>query len=96
MTAYFILTHEATTNADELALYRKEVIATFEGHPITFHVVNGTHEVLEGEPIEGVVIASFPTVTDARAWYDSPAYQAVAKHRWAGARFKVVLVEGVD
>ena len=36
----------------------------------------------------------FPTTAAARAWYDSPAYKAAAEHRFKGAIFRVVLVEG--
>jgi uncharacterized protein (DUF1330 family) len=37
----------------------------------------------------------FPTTTAAREWYDSPAYQTVAQHRFKGAIYRAVLVEGV-
>ncbi|MFI8523085.1 DUF1330 domain-containing protein [Promicromonospora sukumoe] len=36
----------------------------------------------------------FPTAAAARAWYESPAYQAAAEHRFKGAIFRVVPVEG--
>jgi len=42
-----------------------------------------------------VVIVEFPSTADARAWYDSPAYQEVVQHRFKGARYRAVLVEGV-
>ncbi len=35
---------------------------------------------------------SFPT---GRAWYDSPAYQAAAKHRLAGSMSRAFFIEGV-
>jgi uncharacterized protein (DUF1330 family) len=37
----------------------------------------------------------FPTTTAAREWYDGPAYQAIVQHRFKGATYRAVLVEGV-
>jgi len=54
------------------------------------------HEVLEGDPIEGIVIAKFPNVKAAKDWYYSEAYQRVAKHRKDGAIYHGLIVEGVS
>jgi uncharacterized protein (DUF1330 family) len=35
------------------------------------------------------------TLEDARAWYDSPAYQEVAQHRFREAIYRGLIVEGV-
>ena len=51
--------------------------------------------MLEGPDVEGVVIVSFPTFEEARAWYDSPAYRAARAHRFKGADYRGVIVEGV-
>jgi uncharacterized protein (DUF1330 family) len=45
--------------------------------------------------VEGVVVAEFPSVEEARSWYDSPAYQEAAQHRFRGAVYRGVIVEGV-
>ena len=42
-----------------------------------------------------MVIISFPSVKEAKAWYDSPAYREVRKHRFLGADYSAVIVEGV-
>jgi uncharacterized protein (DUF1330 family) len=42
-----------------------------------------------------VVVAEFPSVEEACAWYDSPAYQEAAQHRFRGAVYRGVIVEGV-
>src|ERR1700759_1667840 len=68
---------------------------TFKGHPVKVLASYGPQQVLEGDAPEGVVIVEFPSTADARAWYDSPAYQEVAQHRFKGARYRAVLVEGV-
>ena len=49
---------------------------------------------LEGPEVEGVVIAEFPSTEAARAWYDSPAYQAAANDRRRGAVYRGLIVEG--
>lgn len=95
MPAYAVFTRETTTNAAELEAYMQKVGPTLEGHPVTLRAVYGQHEVLEGPPVEGVVILEFPTFSDAKKWYDSPLYQAVAKHRFNGSTSRAVIVEGV-
>ena len=64
-------------------------------HPIEVLVADGKHEVLEGDPIEGMVIAKFPSVKAAKDWYYREAYQNVAKHRKQGAIYHGLVVEGV-
>ena len=53
------------------------------------------HEVLKGDATEGVVIAEFPSIEAAKAWYDSPAYKAVREHRFKGAIYRDSFVQGV-
>ena len=95
MATYMIFTRESTSSAEELATYSAKVPPTLAGRPMTPHVVYGKHEVLEGPPIEGVVVLEFPTAADAKAWYDSPAYGEAREHRFKGAEYRVVMVEGV-
>lgn len=95
MAAYLIFTRNKTTDAAELATYSGLAGATMAGHAVTPHVVYGPHEVLEGPDVEGVVVVSFPTKEEARAWYDSPGYTAARQHRFKGADYSVVLVQGL-
>jgi uncharacterized protein (DUF1330 family) len=37
----------------------------------------------------------FPTVEDARAWYENPAYQAALPHRKKAADFRAIIVQGM-
>ena len=57
--------------------------------------VYGAIEALEGTPPDGVVLLQFPTVEDAKAWYNSPAYQAAIPHRHKGADWRAFIVEGL-
>ena len=95
MVAYAIFTRERTTDQSEMDTYAGLAGAAGAGHPMTPLVLYGAFEMLEGAPIEGAVVLQFPTMADARAWYDSPAYQAAAQHRHAGADYRVFLIEGV-
>ncbi len=59
-------------------------------------VVYGDIETLEGEAPDGVVLLRFPTAEDARAWYESPGYQAALPHRLRAADYRAVIVEGLQ
>lgn len=96
MTAYAIFTLESVTDQAELDLYQAQVVAAGKGHPLTPLAVYGDLQVLEGDDFKGAVIVSFPSVAEARAWYDDPVYQAVAVHRKAGAKYRVFIIEGVE
>ncbi|WP_231732892.1 MULTISPECIES: DUF1330 domain-containing protein [unclassified Sphingopyxis] len=95
MEAFVVFTREDTTDVDELAAYSARVGPSFDGHDVTFLAAYGEMENLEGPPIEGAVILRFPTMQAAHDWYHSPAYQAVAQHRFAGARYRGFIVEGL-
>jgi uncharacterized protein (DUF1330 family) len=51
--------------------------------------------VLEGADTEDVLILEFPNVEAAKSWYDSPAYRKVREHRFNGAQYRAILVQGV-
>jgi uncharacterized protein (DUF1330 family) len=108
MSAYIVFTRTKTLDEKELETYWAGIRATLKGgsgsvlshylkgHPIEVLVAYGKHEVLEGDPVEGIVIAKFPTVKAAKDWYYGEAYQSVAKHRQKGAIYQGLIVEGVN
>ncbi|WP_321960570.1 DUF1330 domain-containing protein [Paraburkholderia sp. J7] len=96
MSAYVVLTLDETTDQTQLDEYARLAPAAAEGRDISFLALYGRHEVLEGPSIEGAVILKFPTVDEAKEWYDSPAYQNAAAHRHAGAKYRAFIVEGLD
>lgn len=57
--------------------------------------VYGALETLEGDAADGVVLAEFPSLADARAWYDSPEYQAALPDRFKGAHYRAIMFEGL-
>lgn len=95
MPAYVVFIRERTLDQSELEAYWGQVKATLEGRPLKVLAAYGKHLTLEGPDVEGIVIAEFPTLAEARDWYDSPAYQKAAQHRHRGAVYRGLIVEGV-
>jgi uncharacterized protein (DUF1330 family) len=95
MATYIVFTRESTQDQTELDAYMEKVGASFAGHPIKVLAAYGPQQVLEGPAPEGVVIVEFPDNASAHAWYDGPEYQTVVQHRFKGATYRAVLVEGV-
>lgn len=95
MAVYFVMIREETTDAASLADYGPRASLAAQRHPLKPLALYGSLDQLEGDPIEGAVIIEFPDLAAARAWYDSPAYQAAVKFRHAGSKSKAFFIEGV-
>ena len=67
-------------------------LAPYDGH---FIVHGGNLEVAEGAWGGDVVIIEFPSKGAARAWYDSPGYQAILPLRTEHSLSLAGLLEGV-
>ena len=74
MPAYIVFTRTKTIDQKELDEYWAGIRATMKGHPMEVLVAYGKHEVLKGDPVEGIVIAKFPNVR--RRVHVNPAVQA--------------------
>lgn len=94
MPAYFISFRDKMHDAERYRAYLQKAGPSLAGHPARLLVGNGALTPLEGASPDGVVIIEFPTVEAARAWYDSPAYQAVVGERLAATEGRAVIVEG--
>ena len=57
MSAYVVFTRTKTIDQKELEKYWTGIRATVKGHPIEVLVAYGEHEVLEGDPIKGIVVS---------------------------------------
>jgi uncharacterized protein (DUF1330 family) len=70
-----------------------EVFSKYRGELLA---VDESPRVVEGEwPCTRTVLIRFPDEDEATRWYSSPEYQAIAQHRFAGARTNAVLVTGI-
>ena len=96
MEAYIVFTRIQTIDQKELELYWSTIESTMKDQPMDVLVAYGQYEVLEGDPIEGIVIAKFPSKESAKNWYYSDSYQRVANHRKLGAIYQGILVEGIS
>jgi uncharacterized protein (DUF1330 family) len=96
MAAYILFIREGQIrNPSEMEIYQR-MAREIPPHPkLTALAVYGAMQALEGELPDGVVLLQFPTVEDAKAWYDSPAYQAAAAHRQKGADYRAFVVQGL-
>lgn len=94
MPAFAIFIRDNTTDPAELQIYGQKAGAASAGHAMIPRAVYGKHEVLEGPDVEGIVILEFPSIEAAKAWYDSPAYTEAREHRFKGANYRAMIVEG--
>lgn len=95
MAVYCIFIKEKTRNTAALATYSGLAGETLSGHPVKVLAAYGNQETMEGPASEGVVLVEFPTMADAKAWYNGPGYSAAREHRFKGADYRVIFVEGV-
>ena len=76
--------------------YKKLVPPSLEPFGGRFIVRGGRTETLEGTwAPKRFVIVEFPTVEQAKAWWDSPEYRAARDLRWATAESQLLIAEGL-
>ena len=95
MPAFLVFIRDKTLDQSELKAYWAKIRATMEGHPIKVLAAYGRHVTLEGPDVEGVVVAEFPFGRRGPRLVRQPAYQEVAQHRFRGAVYRGLIVEGV-
>lgn len=94
MAAYIIFTEDITDPAAVQAYAGKAVptVLASGGSP---KIASGPAHVLEGEwHGQQTVMIEFESVEAAKAWYDSPEYQAVIGERHAAASSNVAIFDG--
>jgi uncharacterized protein (DUF1330 family) len=95
MPAYFIVDIDVT-DPTAFEEYRKAVPATVEKYGGKFLVRGGRMEVVEGSwRPKRVVVTEFPSLEQAKRWYDSEEYRALKARRLRTSKGNVILVEGV-
>ncbi|WP_269858191.1 DUF1330 domain-containing protein [Streptomyces sp. RPT161] len=95
MPAYAIAHLQEAAPHPEIAEYIERITSTFEPYGGHFLVHATSHEVKEGSWPGHVVVIGFPGIAEARAWWDSPAYQEIAPLRSRHIVGDIILVEGV-
>jgi uncharacterized protein (DUF1330 family) len=82
MTVYMLFTRDgAIRDQSAMAAYQRLNAENPPDPNLAPLVVYGAIEALEGDAPQGMVMLRFLTTDDARAWYESPGYQAALPHR---------------
>lgn len=88
----------------QIRIHDREAYARYElGFMEIFAQYGGEMLAVDEAPVtlEGqwnhtrTVIIRFNSSVDARAWYDSDAYQELARHRWDGSAADIAIVGGL-
>ena len=95
MSAY-ILADVTVTDPVQYEHYKRLSSLAMQAHSAEVCVRGGEVEVLEGDwRPDRVVLLKFPSVEQARKFYDSTEYGAARKAREGIATMRMVLVDGV-
>ena len=95
MAAYvIILREEPVKDQAEMNEYLRLIGENPMDPKLKVLALYGASETVLGEAPDGVVIMEFPTMADAKAWYNSPGYTKARAHRHASARHREIFVEG--
>jgi uncharacterized protein (DUF1330 family) len=96
-TAYLISEADIITDLTAIKEYGgkvPETLVPFDGH-YHFIVGGGKPQGLDGEAPQGIVMIAFDSAEQLRAWYNSPAYQAIKPLRQSAVKGRMFLVEGI-
>lgn len=77
--------------------YQGGFLPIFEKYGGEILVVDDAPETVEGSwPYTRMVVLRFPDAERLRAWYGSPEYQALAKHRHAASEADIIVAKEFD
>jgi uncharacterized protein (DUF1330 family) len=93
----YIVASIAVEDWEEYGKYQAGFLEVFSQYRGELLAVSDAPQVIEGEwPFTRAVVIRFPSDEEARRWYESPGYQAIAQHRWRGSHGTVIAFEGLD
>ncbi len=97
MPAYFFVDIREVRDAAKMEEYRSRVTPVVERFGGRYLVVRGPFQVVEGkwEPVFPVLV-EFPSMTEARRWYDSEDYRPLKKLRLEATSGNGVFFEGLQ
>ena len=94
MPAY-IIALEVINDRNEFDKYRAgvhDVLKKYQGEIV---VSNEDVEIFEGKwPYTKTVVVRFPSIEQAKQWYNSEEYREVVQHRFRAADTDLILVDG--
>lgn len=95
MTSYAVGHLHDVNMGSDIRAYLEKIDATLAPFQGRFIIHGGEKEMLEGAFRGDLIVIGFPDRASARAWYFSPAYQAVLPLRTKNAQGDVFLIDGV-
>jgi uncharacterized protein (DUF1330 family) len=94
--AAYVIVDLVVTDPITMDEYRKQVPATLAKYGGRFLVRGGAHHTVEGDwKPNRVVVLEFPSLEQAKRWYDSEEYREPKAMRLRAGRANLVMVEGV-
>jgi uncharacterized protein (DUF1330 family) len=90
---YMVYVCHSVSDRAQLEKYWASIGPTLQGQSVKYLASYTPFEVLEGENVEAVFIAEWPSMEAAKAWYESPGYKAIRHLRQESAKYTGVLVE---
>lgn len=95
MPAYGFAHLRARRPHPDILEYLNRIQATLDPFSGRFVIHGPPVQVIEGDWPGTMVLIEFPDLAAARAWYDSPAYQAILRLRADHIDGDLLLIEGV-
>jgi uncharacterized protein (DUF1330 family) len=93
--AGYVIAEVDVSDRDTMKKYGEKVPETLAPFNHHYVVLGGKPQALEGDQPKSIVMIAFDSAEQARAWYDSPAYQAIKPIRQSAAKSRLFIVEGV-
>ena len=95
--AAYVIVDLTVTDLPTMEEYRQQVPATVAKYGGRFLVRGGAHQTIEGDwKPNRVVVLEFPSMEQAKRWYDSEEYRAPKAMRLRAGRANLIMVEGVS
>ena len=95
--AAYVIVDLTVTDQPTMDEYRKQVPATVARYGGRFLVRGGAHQTVEGDwKPNRVVVLEFPSMEQAKRWYDSEEYREPKAMRLRAGRGNLIMVEGVS
>jgi uncharacterized protein (DUF1330 family) len=95
MTVYLVV-DIAVTNPVQFEEYKKLAPAAIAKYGGRYLIRGGAYEAMEGDwKPQRLTIVEFESMEKAKAFYNSPEYQAAIKARKGAANMKMLLVQGI-
>ena len=96
MTVYLIANINIQ-DREEYANYEAGFMDIFSKYNGRMLAVDEAQTTLEGDwSYTRSVLIEFPSEQEARAWYESDEYQAIAQHRFASSEGNLAMIKGLD